>query len=66
MVVRDFVHEFLRSDVAVWDELRVLLSLGPRELVGDDHDVRLQVGPRGIGGVIDQVTQSEWGGGRCG
>lgn len=66
MVVRDFVHEFLRSDVVVRDELRVLLSLGPRELVGDDHDVRLQFGPRGIGGVIDQVTQSEGAGGRCG
>ena len=66
MVVRDFVHEFLRSDVVVRDELGVLLSLGPRELVGDDHHVRLQFGTCGIGGVIDHVTQSERTGGRCG
>lgn len=66
MVVCNFVHEFLRSDVVVGDELRVLLSLGPRELVGDDHHVRLQLGASGIGGVIDQVAQGERVGGRCG
>ena len=63
VVVRHFVHKLLGRDIPVGDEIRVHLSLSPRELERHHHHVRFERGARGVGGVVHEMTQSH---GRCG
>lgn len=63
VVVRHFVHKLLGRDIPVGDEMRVHLSLSPRELERHHHHVRFERGAHGVGGVVHEMTQSH---GRCG
>lgn len=63
MVVRHFVHKLLGRDIPVGDEMRVHLSLSPRELERHHHHVRFEHGARRVSGVIHEMAQSH---GRCG